>query len=233
MRFNPSQEVTAAGIVNTYSEKELAHLIWSYGEERHSRQIAHRIVQERPINTTSHLVRVIQQATGGGRGRIHPATRTFQALRIAVNQELEYLESALKQAVELLGAGGRMVVISYHSLEDRIVKQFMQREAKDCVCPPATITCVCGHRASLRILTKKVIVPTLAEVQANPRSRSARLRAAERIMIPDTSDNSTEKLNHSPPALLRYRSNLALTVMVRETFSPLELNGFDTVLWGG
>jgi len=233
MRFNPSQEVTAADIINTYPEKELAQMIWTYGEEHHSRQIAHRIVQERPINTTSHLVRVIQQATGGGRERIHPATRTFQALRIAVNQELEHLESALKQAVELLGAGGRLVIISYHSLEDRIVKQFMQREAKDCICPPATITCVCGHRASLRIITKKVTVPSLTEVRTNPRSRSAKLRAAERIMTPDLPHYHAGKLNHSPPALRQYGQNLALTVMVRETFSPLQFNIFDTVLWGG
>ena len=232
MRFNPGQEVTAADIINTCPETELAQMIRTYGEEPHSRQIAHRIVQERPVNTTSHLVRVIQQTTGGGRGRIHPATRTFQALRIAVNHELEHLESALKQAVELLGYRGRLVIISYHSLEDRIVKQFMQREAKDCICPPASITCVCGHRASLRIITKKVIVPSLTEVRANPRSRSAKLRAAERIMTPATAHDA-EKLNHSPPNLQHYRRNLALTVMVRETFSPLQFDSGDTVLWGG
>jgi 16S rRNA (cytosine1402-N4)-methyltransferase len=233
MRFNPGQEVTAADIINTCPETELAQMIRTYGEEPHSRQIAHRIVQERPINTTIQLVRVIQQATGGGRGRIHPSTRTFQALRIAVNHELEHLESALKQAVELLGFGGRLVTISYHSLEDRIVKQFMQREAKDCICPPATITCVCGHSASLRIITKKVLVPSFTEVRANPRSRSARLRAAERIMTPFAAHNGAEKLNHSPPNLQHYRINLALTVMVRETFSPFQLDSGDTVLWGG
>jgi len=194
MRLNPNQELTAADIVNTYSEAELAHLIKTYGEEGYSRQIARRIVQERPIKTTLELARTIEQATGRRRSKIHPATKTFQALRIAVNQELEHLESALKQAVDLLGFEGRLVVISYHSLEDRIVKQFMQREAKDCICPPGTPTCVCGHTASLRLLNRRVIVPSPAEVKTNPRSRSARLRVAERIISHDEHYNIVEKL---------------------------------------
>ncbi len=185
MRLNPSQEVTAADIVNTSSEAELAHLIKIYGEEGHSRQIAHHIVQERPIRTTLQLVQMIEQAVGHRRGRIHPATRTFQALRIAVNHELEHLETALKQAVNLLGFDGRLVVISYHSLEDRIVKQFMQQEAKGCICPPGTPACVCGHTACLRLITRKVITPSLSEVQLNRRSRSAKLRVAERIISQD------------------------------------------------
>ncbi len=182
MRLNPGQEVTAADIINTYSESELAHLIKRYGEEGHSRRIAHYIVQERPIKTTLHLVRTVEWAIGSRRGRIHPATRTFQALRIAVNHELENLEIALKQAVNLLGFESRLVVISYHSLEDRIVKQFMQRESKGCICPPDAPTCVCQHIPSLRLINKKVITPSPAEVQLNPRSRSAKLRAAERII---------------------------------------------------
>jgi len=169
MRLSSSQEVTAADILNTSSEAELTQLIRTLGEERHSRRIARYIVQERPIETTLQLVGVIERAVGSRRGRIHPATRTFQALRIAVNRELENLSSALKQATGLLGLGGRLVVISYHSLEDRIVKRFMQQEAKE---------------ARLRLVHKKVITPSLAEVHFNPRSRSAKLRAAERITLP-------------------------------------------------
>ncbi len=168
MRFSPSQEVTAADIINTYSESELAHLIFTYGEEASSRRIARYIVKKRPIESTLQLSLAIEQAVGGRRGRIHPATRTFQALRIAVNRELEHLEVALKQAINLLGFEGRVVVISYHSLEDRIVKQFMRQESR-------------GDNPRLRLINKKVITPSETEVQLNPRSRSAKLRAAERI----------------------------------------------------
>ncbi len=171
MRFSPSQEVTAADIVSTYAEAELAGLIRNFGEESHSGKIAHYIVQQRPIKTTLQLARAIEQAIGGRRGRIHPATKTFLALRIAVNRELEHLQSALEQAIDLLGFGGRLVVISYHSLEDRIVKRFTHQEAS-------------GENACLRLINKKVITPSLVEVQLNPRSRSARLRAAERITTP-------------------------------------------------
>ncbi len=168
MRLSPRQEITAAIIINASPESQLAHLIRAYGEERYSQQIAHQIVRQRPIITTLQLAWAIEQAIGGRRGRIHPATKTFQALRVAVNQELEHLQSALKQAIDLLGFGGRLVVISYHSLEDRIVKRFMHQEAS-------------GEEACLRLVNKKVITPSLAEVQFNPRSRSAKLRAAERI----------------------------------------------------
>ena len=167
MRLNPSQQVTAADIVNTSSEAELARLIKTFGEESHSYKIAHCIVQQRPIETTLRLAQTIEQAIGGRRGRIHPATKTFQALRIAVNREFEHLQSALEQAIDLLGFGGRLVVISYHSLDDRIVKRFMQQQSRE--------------KAYLRLVNKKVITPSLAEVQLNPRSRSAKLRAAERI----------------------------------------------------
>jgi 16S rRNA (cytosine1402-N4)-methyltransferase len=179
MRLSPSQEITAAIIINSSPESQLAHLIRAYGEERYSQQIARHIVRQRPITTTLQLARTIERAVGGRRGRIHPATRTFQALRVAVNQELEHLESALKQAIDLLGFGGRLAVISYHSLEDRIVKNFMRQEAS-------------GEEACLRLVNKKVITPSLAEVQFNPRSRSAKLRAAERINIPkEASDGQT------------------------------------------
>lgn len=194
MRLNPIQEITAADIINHYSETELSHLIRTYGEEGHSHRIARRILRERPIQTTLHLARVIEQAVGGRRDKIHPATKTFQALRIEVNQELEHLQAALKQAVNLLGLGGRLVVISYHSLEDRIVKRFMQQESRDCICPPGTPSCVCGHTASLRLITKKVITPSPAEVQLNPRSRSAKLRVAQRLTPQDEQYQTIERL---------------------------------------
>jgi 16S rRNA (cytosine1402-N4)-methyltransferase len=181
MRLSPTQKVTAADIINTSSEAELAHLLRTYGEEGYSRQIARRILKERPIKSTLHLARIVEQVIGKRRGKIHPATKTFLALRIVVNQELEHLKTALKQAVSLLGYEGRLVVISYHSLEDRIVKQFLQQESRDCICPPDTPVCVCGHKARLRLINKRVITPSPAEVQLNPRSRSAKLRAAERL----------------------------------------------------
>jgi 16S rRNA (cytosine1402-N4)-methyltransferase len=181
MRYNLNQKVTAAQIVNTTPEAKLAHLIRTYGEEVHSHRIASHIVKERPIETTRQLARLIEKAVGR-RGKLHPATKTFQALRIAVNHELDYLETALRQAIELLGFEGRLVVISYHSLEDRIVKQLMQREARRCICPPGTPTCVCGHVPHLRLINKKVITPSKTEIDLNPRSRSAKLRAAERVI---------------------------------------------------
>jgi 16S rRNA (cytosine1402-N4)-methyltransferase len=183
MRFNPEQGLTASDIVNRFSEQELAKLIGRYGEERHSRRIARHIVQNRPIFTTVELARVAEQAsaTPTRRGRIHPATRTFMALRIAVNDELQNLELALKQTINLLRPGGRLTVISYHSLEDRIVKQFMRYAAATCVCPPGTVVCRCGHVPTLKLISRKVIKPTSLEIESNPRSRSARLRIAERL----------------------------------------------------
>jgi len=181
MRFSPQQGLTASDIVNTYPESELATLLWRFGQERQSRSIARRIVRERPLHTTLDLARAVQKAVGGGRLRIHPATRTFQALRIAVNEELANLTLALDQTLGLLGHGGRLVVISYHSLEDAIVKNFLRREARDCICSPETPVCVCGHKATLRPVTRGVLRPHAAEVAINPRSRSARLRAAERL----------------------------------------------------
>ncbi len=180
MRFDPRQKTTAADIINTSSEAKLAKLIRTYGEESQSQRIARSIIQERPIATTLQLAHLIEAAVGR-RGKLHPATKTFQALRIAVNHELEYLEAALKQAIDLLGHEGRLVVIAYHSLEDRIVKQFMQGEARGCICPPEVLTCVCGHTPRLNLINKKVITPTAAEIATNPRSRSARLRAAAHI----------------------------------------------------
>ena len=181
MRFSPEQKLTAADIVNSYPEHRIAQIIWMYGEETHSRRIANQIMQSRPLTTTTQLAEVVARAVGSGRGRIHPATRTFQALRIAVNEELSNLESALKQSIGLLEMDGRLAVISYHSLEDRIVKQFMHRETTDCICPPETPRCICGHKARMGLINKKVITPTESEIEANPRSRSAKLRIAERV----------------------------------------------------
>lgn len=181
MRFSPRQSLTAADIVNTYSEQELAGLLQRYGEEHRSRQIARRIAERRPLRTTLELSRVVQDAVGGGRGRIHPATKTFQALRVVVNEELENLQLALGQALNLLGSGGRVVVISFHSLEDRTVKEFFRRESQGCLCPPSVPVCVCGHKPNLKLVTRKAVRPSSKEIQANPRSRSARMRVAERI----------------------------------------------------
>ncbi len=197
MRLSPTQAVTAEDLVNQLPESELAHLIRTYGEEGYSRRIARRIVRERPISDAVQLARTVEQAVGGRRSRIHPATKTFQALRIAVNHELENLEPALKQALDLLGFGGRLVVISYHSLEDRIVKQFMQRESKDCICPPGMPSCVCGHSAHLRLINKRVVKPSPAEVKLNRRSRSARLRAVERIVNQDERNKIVDMLHSS------------------------------------
>lgn len=180
MRFDQSAGRTAADIVNTLSEADLADLIWRYGEERYSRRIARSMVSRRPIDTTDELVDAISRAVPRG-GGIHPATRTFMALRIAVNDELEALDQALPQATELLRPGGRLAIISFHSLEDRLVKQFIQREAKDCLCPPRVPICTCRHRATLRAITRKPIRPTASELDENPRSRSAKLRIAERL----------------------------------------------------
>ena len=183
MRFDPdSGGETAADLVNRLPGAELAALLRRYGEEPQARRIAEAIVAARPLHTTGELAAVVEQAVGGRRGRrIHPATRTFQALRIAVNDELATIERALPQAVEILAPGGRLVVIAFHSLEDRLVKRFMRRESRDCICPPETPVCVCGHRATLRAVTRKPLRPSAEEVAANPRARSARLRVAERI----------------------------------------------------
>lgn len=191
MRFDPNQKTTAADIVNNTSEDRLAHLIKMYGEERQSRRIARQIVAGRPLKTTKALAALIEK-TIGRRGKIHPATKTFQALRIAVNHELEHLETALRQAVELLGYEGRLVVLTYHSLEDRVVKQFMQKEASSCICPPGTPACICGHTPRLRLINRKVITPTPQEIELNPRSRSAKLRSAERIVTQGNSYATSE-----------------------------------------
>ena len=180
MRFNPAQTISASDIVNGYSEAELAELIWRYGEERESRRIARLIVQNRPFRSTNELANAISSSLRSHPGAIHPATRTFQALRIAVNHELEGLEIFLPQAVASLASGGRLAVISFHSLEDRIVKQFFRRESRDCVCPPGQPVCNCGHKASIIELTRHPITADPIEVAGNIRARSAKLRVVEK-----------------------------------------------------
>lgn len=184
MRFSDEELTTAAAVVNTWSEKDLAHIFRKYGEERHATRIARLIVANRqhaPFNSVLELVDVVLRGAGRRGSRIHPATRIFQALRIAINHELENLEAALPAMVDILKNNGRLAVISFHSLEDRIVKQFFKRESTLCLCPPELPSCCCNHRASLRLINKKVITPGPEELRRNPASRSAKLRVAEKI----------------------------------------------------
>ncbi|MCC7021516.1 MAG: 16S rRNA (cytosine(1402)-N(4))-methyltransferase RsmH [Thermomicrobiales bacterium] len=185
MRFDPERGSPARELVNTLPERELADLIWRFGEEPASRRIARAIVRERearPIETTGELAEIVSRAVGGRRGRdTHPATRTFQALRIATNQELEALEAALAGALDVLAPGGRLAVIAFHSLEDRLVKRFIERERAACICPPGLPVCTCGHTPRLQKVTRRAIRPGAAEMAANPRARSAVLRVAERL----------------------------------------------------
>jgi 16S rRNA (cytosine1402-N4)-methyltransferase len=190
MRMDTTTGQSAADLVNQLPEDELADLIYKYGEESRSRRIARAIVKARPIWRTQALADLISEAIRSrprqgkqrrGKPKIHPATRTFQALRIAVNDELGALERVLPQAVELLKPRGRLAVISFHSLEDRIVKQFFQQESRDCICPPEQPVCTCRHKATIHIITKKPITPSLVEIDENPRARSAKLRVVESI----------------------------------------------------
>ncbi len=181
MRFDPSQGQDAASFINTATEKELADVIYRYGEDRHARRIARAIVRARPLHSTQELADLIARTVRyRSRSRIHPATRTFQAIRIYINDELGALERALPQAVQLLKPGGILAVITFHSLEDRIVKRFFRQESRDCICPPRTPVCRCGHQASISELYRKGLTPQAEELERNPRSRSARLRAARK-----------------------------------------------------
>lgn len=187
MRMDPAAGgMTAADVVNTYDEADLARVIRDYGEDRWASRIAAFIVAARarhPVTTTTELVDIVKAAipAAARKGGPHPARRTFQALRIEVNHELEVLERALDAAVRWLAPGGRIVVISYHSLEDRVVKQAFARLSQTCTCPPELPVCVCGAKPVVRVLTRRAIVPTEEEVDRNPRSRSAKLRAAEKL----------------------------------------------------
>lgn len=178
MRMNQSEGVSAADIVNRWPEKDLADVVYRYGEERKSRRVAKAIVTHRPFTTTKQLADVVA-AVVGWHEDIHPATRTFQALRVAVNDELQQLGRSLPILTGLLRPGGRVAVISFHSLEDRIVKEYFRQEARDCICPPAQPVCTCNHRASLELLTKKPVTGT--NNAFNPRARSAKLRVAVKL----------------------------------------------------
>jgi len=187
MRFDTGRGVPAAELLATLSADELAALFRKYGEEPAAWRIAKAIVEARrtaPVETAEELAALVERVAPGNprqKRRIHPATRVFQALRIAVNEELDALEDGLRAAVDLLRPGGRLVVLSYHSLEDRIVKRFLQAERRGCVCPPEAPVCVCGKQPRLRLVTRPSMTPTPEEIAVNPRARSARLRAAERL----------------------------------------------------
>jgi 16S rRNA (cytosine1402-N4)-methyltransferase len=184
MRADPDLRVTAADVVNSWSEKDLRRVFAEYGEEPEAARVAGAIVRRRvkaPFDTADDLGRFVAGVKMRRPRGIDPATRVFQALRIAVNDELSNLERALAAAMRALRPGGRIAVISFHSLEDRIVKQFFARESRDCICPPHLPTCVCGHRAGLRVVTRRPLRAASAEVDRNPRARSAALRVAERI----------------------------------------------------
>jgi len=181
MRFDPDQEITAADLVNESSREKLADILFYYGEERLARKIADAIIANRPLVRTKDLAQIVEKVARNPKSKKHPATRTFQALRIAVNQELDALEAFLPKALESLKPGGRLAIIAFHSLEDRIVKQFFRKESKDCICPPDIPICVCNHKARLRELNRRPIRPEEREIEANPRARSAKLRVAEKI----------------------------------------------------
>jgi 16S rRNA (cytosine1402-N4)-methyltransferase len=189
MRMDASASLTAADVVNTYREEQLANVIYEYGEERKSRQLANAIVRARehkPFETTEELALLAKRVLGSPRPKKgesfkHPATRLFQALRIEVNRELEVLKTALKDTVSILRPGGRLAVITFHSLEDRIVKQYFKSESVDCICPPRIPKCVCGHKASIELLTRKPVEASEEEIQQNPRSRSAKLRVIKKL----------------------------------------------------
>jgi len=181
MRFGPGIAVSAADLVNTLDESELSDIIFRYGEDRNARRIARAIVKGRPFQTTRQLAETVAGAGGVRDHRIHPATRTFQALRIAVNQELRAVEGVLPDAIAALKPGGRLAVISFHSLEDRIVKDVFRRESTDCLCPPRQPVCTCAHKATIKVMTRKPMTPTEAEIEQNARARSAKLRIAEKL----------------------------------------------------
>jgi len=180
MRFDPEKSLTAAEIVNEWPEMELSDTLFRYGEEPAARRIARAIVKKRPVGGTLELAAIIEKVVPRRRFH-HPATQTFQALRIAVNDEMESVEKILPMAVQALDRGGRLAVISFHSLEDRIVKDYFRRESRDCICPPRQPVCTCGHKASIKEINHRPITPTEEEINRNSRSRSAKLRVAEKL----------------------------------------------------
>lgn len=193
MRMDPAQPLSALDVVNDWPEDRLASTLRELGEERHARSIAREVVARRPFETTSELVEAIRNAVPAAYrfGRGHPAKRTFQAIRIAVNGELEAVDQALPVAWDLLRVGGRLAAISFHSLEDRRVKRFLGGLAKGCVCPPELPVCVCGHDPEAELLTRRAVAPSEAESEANPRSRSAHLRVAAKLASADSEKEGT------------------------------------------
>ncbi|MBI5465727.1 MAG: 16S rRNA (cytosine(1402)-N(4))-methyltransferase RsmH [Candidatus Kerfeldbacteria bacterium] len=184
LRFDTSQGVSAAELLNTASSEELEQIWRNLGQEPQARALARAIVarrRQRPLATTGDLLEVVTMVKGSGQRRHHPATLVWQALRLAVNHELTELASGLKAAVEVLGEGGRLAVISFHSGEDRLVKDFFRRESRTCLCPPELPVCRCHHQPTLKVLTTKPIIPNSAEILRNPRARSAKLRLAQKI----------------------------------------------------
>ena len=182
MRFDVESPTTAADIVNRYPERELETVIRELGEEPRARVVAKAIVRNRRIDTTTELADVVSRALNWpAHSRVHPATRTFQALRMAVNSELDNLEKGLFGAIETLQAGGRLVTLTYHSIEDRLVKNVMRREATQCICPPSAPVCICDHVQSVRLVNRRVLTPTREEIRANPRARSAKMRIVEKL----------------------------------------------------
>lgn len=183
MRMDPGARLTAAKIVNDYDAREIERILRDYGEERWARRIAQFIVARRPLRTTRELAQAVEAAIPrkAWPRDINVATRTFQGLRIAVNDELGEIEAGLRAALSILKPGGRMATISFHSLEDRLVKSFFNVESTDCICPPQQPVCTCGHRATLRIITRRPVRPSDEEVAFNPRARSAKLRVAEKL----------------------------------------------------
>lgn len=184
MRMDESKPFSAYDVVNTYSEADLNRIIYTYGEERWAKRIAQFIVKQReisPIQTTGELVEIIKKAIpkGARKDGPHPAKRTFQAIRIEVNAELEVLENAIAQAAQRLTSGGRLCIITFHSLEDRIVKEAFRKQENPCICPPEFPVCVCGRKPNGKVITRKPIVPSQQEIEQNPRARSAKLRILE------------------------------------------------------
>ena len=186
MRMDRRQSKTARDVVNTYSEEDLKYILYTYGEERFSARIAAKIIsarEKKPIETTGELAELIKSAipAAAREGGHHPAKRSFQAIRIEVNAELDVIAPAIKSAVRLLSPGGRIAIITFHSLEDRIVKKAFAELAQGCTCPPGFPVCVCGNRPQLKVITKKPILPDDEELEINPRARSAKLRVAEKL----------------------------------------------------
>lgn len=183
MRLDRSRGITAADVVNTYRKEELVRLLREYGEERMANRVAEQIIRARPLSTTLQLASAVERALGRKKpsDRIHPATRAFQAIRIEVNSELKVLEKSVEACLGMLKPGGRIAVISFHSLEDRIVKNIFRRESEGCICENKRLPCTCAHTAKVKLITKKPVLPGPEETEINPRARSAKLRCAEKI----------------------------------------------------